>query len=139
LNAAERDSIVRDVQARRTAWRARAITDYRIKVTVACFCPGPSGPAILEVEGGVPVALRDTTGRPIKGTRGARDPFEPWSSYTVEGLFDAIERAARRGDAVVEVTYDAAFGYPTQIRGDVRWGLPDAWYLVTASGLAPRR
>jgi hypothetical protein len=131
LSAAEREAIVREVQARRAAWRARGITDYRIRVAVGCFCPWPQTPAILEVKGGVAVALRDTVGRAFGSVR------EPWSNYTVEGLFDAVEQGARRSD-VIEVTYDGRFGHPTYIRGTGRLGLPDNWFWVRATGLTPQ-
>lgn len=128
LTAAERDSIVREAQTNRAGWRARHITDYSIRVAVGCFCPWPSTPAILDVRGGVAKALRDTTGRPFGPLR------EPWSNYTVERLFDAVEQSAQRSD-VVEVDYDALLGYPTYIRGTGRLGLPDNWFWVRASQL----
>jgi hypothetical protein len=131
LNDAERDSIVREAQAHRAAWRARGVVAYDIRVSVGCFCPWPQTPAILEVRGGVAKALRDTTGRPFGRVR------EPWSNYTVEGLFDAVEQSARRSD-VVQVDYDARLGYPTYIRGTGRLGLPDNWFWVRATELTPR-
>jgi hypothetical protein len=116
---------VGEAQTRRAAWRARGITDYRIRVTVGCFCPWPKTPAILDVRRGVAVGLRDTTGREFGALR------EPWSMYTVEGLFDAVEQGARRDD-VIEVTYDARFGYPTLISGDAKRGRVDDWFWVRA-------
>jgi cytochrome oxidase Cu insertion factor (SCO1/SenC/PrrC family) len=80
----------------------------------------------------VAVGLRDTTGRRFGRVR------EPWSLYTVEGLFDAVEQAARRND-VFDVTYDPRFGYPTYMHGDARLGLPDDWFWVRATELTPRR
>jgi hypothetical protein len=130
LITAERDSLLREATARRAAWRARHISDYRIQVAVGCFCPWPQTPAILEVRGNIPVALRDTSGKSL-GT-----PREPWSLYTVEGLFDAVEQGARRND-VVEVVYDPRYDYPAQIRGDAKVGLPDDWFWVKASRLTP--
>jgi hypothetical protein len=130
LSAAQRDSLLREVEIHRAAWQARRVTDYRIRVAFACFCPG-SPPAILEVRGGVPVALRDTAGRPVGPAH------EPWSFYTVEGLFDAVATAARRDD-VVEVRFDACFAYPAFIRGDANAGQVDDWYFVTATLLTPR-
>jgi len=62
-------------------------------------------PAILEVRGGVAVRLYDTTGKSL----GA--PREPWSLYTVEGLFDAVEQGAKRVD-VIEVGYDPSTAIP---------------------------
>jgi len=132
LTQAERDSLLRELDVHRDAWRARRIGDYQILVAVGCFCPWPSHPAILEVRGGVAVALRDTTGKSM----GA--PREPWSLYTVEGLFDAVEQGARRSD-VIAVAYDPQYGYPAMIRGDGKVGLPDDWFWVKASRLTPSR
>jgi hypothetical protein len=132
LSIAARDSLLHELQARRAAWRARGIPDYQIRVTVGCFCPWPQTPAVLEVRAGVPVALRDTLGAPAGAVR------EPWSRYTVEGLFDAVERSTR-GDDMVDVRYDARFGYPTEIRGDRKQGQVDDWYWIRASHLTPAR
>ena len=131
LNTAERDSIIREAQAQRAAWRARGIADYRLRVSVGCFCPWPETPAILEVRRGVAVGLRDTTGRAFGPLR------EPWSIYTVEGLFDAVEQGARRDD-ILEVVYDARLDYPTYIRGDMKMGLPDDWFWVRAAYVTAR-
>jgi uncharacterized protein DUF6174 len=132
LTPAERDLLVRELEVHRDAWRARHIVDYRIQIAAGCFCPWPSNPAILEVRGGVAVALRDTTGKSM----GA--PREPWSVYTVEGLFDAVAQTARSSD-VVQVGYDPQYGYPAMIRGDSKVGLPDDWFWVKASRLTPAR
>jgi len=132
LSAAERDAILAEARARRAAWRARAIMDYRIRVAVGCFCPWPSTPRVLEVHGGRAVALLDTAGR------AAGPLIEPWAPNTVEGMFDFIEQAARSAHILV-VRYDQSLDYPTESRGDHRLGLPDDWFWTTATGLIPRR
>ena len=124
---AARDSLLRDVRVRRAAWRARGISDYRVHLAMRCFCPF-SPPAILEVRGGFPVALRDSTGR------SAGPPREPYA-FTIEGLFDLIERAAQN-DELVEVSY-SCLGYPASVRVDPK-GL-DNWYWVTADHLTTPR
>ena len=132
LTAAERDSILKDVGARRAAWRARRLMDYRIRVAVDCFCPWPHAPRLLEVRDGKAVALLDTTGRREGALR------EPWAPYTVEGLFDFLEQSARSVD-VISARYDSRLGYPVEIRGDHTLGRFDDWFSVTASNLTPRR
>lgn len=131
LTSAERDALVAEVRARRDAWRARGITEYRIRVAVGCFCPWPSDPRVLDVRDGKAVALLDTLERPAGKLR------EPWAPYTVEGLFDGVEHAARSAD-VVSVRYDACLGYPTELRGDQRLRYPDDWFWVKATHLSPR-
>lgn len=132
LSVAEREALVREAASRRAAWRALGIAHYRLRVAVGCFCPWPDTPAIVEVENGVAVQLRDTTGHGFGKLR------EPWSLYTVETLFDAVEQGARRDD-IIEVTYDPRYGYPTYIHGIARIGLPDNWFWVRAAELTPRR
>jgi hypothetical protein len=131
LSSAERDSLLREVEVHRAAWRAHGITDYRIRVDIGCFCP-LSPPAVLEVRAGVPFALRDTAGRPYTAIH------EPLSFYTVEGLFDAVAQTVRRAD-VVDVVFDACHDYPASIRGDTKVGLPDDWFWTTATLLMRRR
>ena len=132
LTHAERDSLLGELAVRREAWRVRQINSYRIQVAAGCFCPWPQTPAIIEVRRGRVVALFDTAGKSL-GT-----PREPWSLYTVEGLFDAVEQAARNND-VVQVAYDPRYHYPAQVRGDLKIGLPDDWFWIKASRLTPRR
>jgi hypothetical protein len=132
LTQAERDSLVREFEVHRAAWRARQLGDYQIEVAAGCFCPWPGNPAILDVRSGVVVALRDTSGKSMG------KPREPWSLYTVEGLFDAVERGVRGSD-VLEVAYDPLYGYPALIRGVGKVGLPDNWFWVKASRLTPAR
>ena len=112
-----RDSLLRDVQLRRAAWRARGIADYRVRIAMRCFCPF-SPPTILEVRGGIPVG----------------PPLQP-HAFTIEALFDLIERAAEN-DELVEVHY-SCLGYPASIAVDPK-GL-DNWYTVTADHLATPR
>ena len=132
LTRAERDSSLREVAAHRTAWRARHINDYRLKVAAGCFCPWPGNPLILDVRGGRITQLLDTLGKPAGAVR------EPWSLYTVEGLFDAVEQSLKQVD-VLEVAYDPQYGYPAMIRGDGKVGLPDDWFWIKASRLTLSR
>ncbi len=132
LTQAERDSLLQEMSIRRDAWRARKISDYRLLVASGCFCPGGGTPAILVVKGGVPVALEDTTGNPMGS------PREPWSLYTVEGLFAAVEASVRRDD-VVEVVYSARYDYPALIRGDASVRQVDDWFWIKADRLTPVR
>ena len=132
LTRVERDSLLRDLATHRAAWRARQITDYDIVVSVGCFCPWPSHPAIVEVRHGSITALRDTTGKSLGAVR------EPWSLYPVDSLFAVVERGIQRDD-LIQIAYDSTYDYPAMIRGDSKIGLPDDWFWVRAARLTPRR
>ena len=132
LTRAERDSLLHEMSVHRDAWRARKINDYRLLVASGCFCPGGGVPAILLIRGGILVALEDTTGKRMG------DPREPWSLYTVEGLFAAVEENVRRSD-VVEVFYSPRYDYPALIRGDASVRQVDDWFWIKADRLTPLR
>lgn len=132
LTPAYRDSLEREATVRRAAWQARGIKHYRLLVAVGCFCPWPSNPAIIEVKDGVVVALSDTTGRSMG------KPREPWSSQTVEALFDDLIGHARQS-AAITVRFDPQYGYPTSMSGTGRAGPPDSWFWVSATRLTPLR
>src|SRR2546426_12625654 len=74
--------------------------------------------------------LLDTLGNP------AGAPREPWSLYTVDGLFDAVAKGLRRDD-VIEVGYDACYDFPATINGDAKVGQVDDWFWIKASRLTP--
>ncbi len=65
-------------------------------------------------------------------------PREPWSLYTVEGLFAAVEETLRHDD-VVEVFYSARYDYPALIRGDASVRQVDDWFWIKADRLTPVR
>lgn len=132
LTQAERDALLRELETHRADWRARRITDYRLEVSVGCFCPWRSTPGIIEVRRGKITQLRDSAGKGMGPVR------EPWSLYSVEGLFDAVEQAVTRSD-MVQVAYDDCYGFPTAISGVGKLGLPDNWFWVKARRLTPLR
>src|SRR5206468_3548354 len=58
---AARDSLLRDVQVRRAAWRARGISDYRVRIALRCVCPfSPPADAPLTLAGGTVPRLSNT-------------------------------------------------------------------------------
>ena len=128
MTSAQRDAIVARARVQRAAWLARGITHYRVRVSVGCFCPWPGDERVLEVRDGKAVALFDTLGRRAGPLR------EPWSTQTIEALFDNVEQTASRVD-VLTVRYDACAGFVAEMRGDGKLGLPDDWFFTRASHL----
>ncbi len=129
LGPAERDSLLRDLESRRAAWQARHVTAYRLRIVETCFCP-PAPPGVVEVRDGIVVAAFDTAGRSAPAL------VSRLSSYTVEGLFNVIERTLRSGE-LLEVSYDACLGFPTAIRGNMR--NVDSWFQIAAGPLTRPR
>ena len=100
----------------------------------SCECtPEMTGPVRVVVENGVVLARRYTaTGATVAAALANAFP-------SVEGLFDFIEDAQRQNAFRLEVSYDAALGYPTLIAVDYDRTIADDEFTYTTielSGIA---
>ena len=96
-----------ELQARRAAWVARGINDYRVELRISCFCGSTiTRPVLVEVRGGAISKVLDLeTAKPVAD----RSPYP-----TITGLFDkAIEMRSQNGH--VSVAYDRNVGFPARI------------------------
>jgi hypothetical protein len=100
-----------DLAAARALWRAAALTNYEYGYRKYCECHPDSPPeTVVTVRGGEPVGVRH---RPAGSTNEVpgRNPEVYW---TIDGLFDVIDSAQRRG-ATVRASYDARLGFPAEV------------------------
>jgi len=96
-----------ELQARRAAWVARGINNYRVELRISCFCGEMiRRPVLVEVRGGAVSKVLDLeTAKPVAD-------ITPYP--TITQLFDrAIEMRAQNGH--VSVAYDRALGYPARL------------------------
>lgn len=99
------------LEAARAIWATQGLRDYTFRLSRECFClPESIGPAWVSVFNSVLVSRVDyvDTGEPMP------DEYARWY-LSVEGLFDLIDDALRRGAYRVDVTYDQATGVPLDI------------------------
>ncbi|MEW5830116.1 MAG: DUF6174 domain-containing protein [Chloroflexota bacterium] len=101
----------------RAAWDGQAVTHYRFTVAVLCFCPFANVPVTYEVLDGQVVNASvgpevDLGGGTLEQVTSMTAEFD-----TVEKLFAYVERALNEADKV-EVTYDASYGFPSQVSVD---------------------
>lgn len=98
-------------------WQKAGITHYSFSLGIGCFCPfGDKMPLNIEVKDGEILSMKSSDGTPISST----DPeFETFSRYaTIDRIFSEL-KAALGGEAdEVTVSYDATYGFPTQISID---------------------
>ena len=106
----------------RALWQGQSLRAYRFRVRVSCFCPPEAtAPTEFTVRDGVATPVRETMRR-----------FE-----TIEKLFAFIEEEIARGAQMVDVTYDPARGYPTQIVIDGSPQIADDELGVQVDALTP--
>jgi hypothetical protein len=116
-----------ELQQRRAAWVGRGITDYRVQLSVVCFCGSDFvRPVLIEVRGGIVVKAWDLeTARP-------RPTLTPYR--TITALFDAALAERSRGGNV-SVSYDRATGVP--VRLEIGTIANDAGVQYHLGGLTP--
>lgn len=99
-----------DLADARRRWEAVGLIDYDLRQSVSCFClPQTTRTVRIAVRNGfIAEAWYDDTGDIVP------DAFRQ-TLRTVTGLFQEVEGALRTGAFRLDVTYDAAAGYPREI------------------------
>jgi hypothetical protein len=116
-----------ELQQHRAAWVARGITNYRVQLSVVCFCGSDFvRPVLVEVRGGIVVKAWDLE------TASPRPTLTPYPSITA--LFDAAIAERSRGGNV-SVSYDRATGVP--VRLEIGTIANDAGVQYQLGGLTP--
>lgn len=123
----QRDSLRATLRRERALWRAGGPPDYRFLLRAGCFCPGARGWLLIEVRRGQPLRAWDRAGRPA--------PLSDWDTYSIDGLFDYLDRSADRV-AQVRVSFDPRWHFPAYVYTSALPG-PDMWAVIEARGLRP--
>ena len=111
----------------RAAWSSHHLTRYAYDLEITGYSIIWAGRPIHLV------VLGDTVRSANYVATGDSVPVAPTTFQTIDGLF-AQAIAARRAGTLVDIRFDLALSYPTEI---VVSGLPDASGAVTASNLQP--
>jgi hypothetical protein len=120
----QRDSLRATVRRERQLWLAGNVRDYEFLLRVDCFCPGKQGWLLMEVRNGRLVRASDNSGKSV--------PLNDWNTFSVEGLFDNLERKADI-DGMVEVAFDPRWHFPAYVNSTAIPG-PDRWAIIETRG-----
>ncbi len=123
----QRDSLHAALRKERELWRSNGPQDYRFLLRVACFCPGGGQWLLMEVRRGQALRAWDGAGNSAI--------VSDWNTFSIEGLFDNLERSAER-DAVVQIAFDPRWHFPAYVRTVTPPG-PDSWAIIEARALRP--
>ncbi|MFQ5690708.1 MAG: DUF6174 domain-containing protein [Gemmatimonadota bacterium] len=125
------DPEVKRLRDQRSQWERMGIGDYEYEYRFGCFCPPEvTDPVVIQVRGDTMVSVvRVGTGDPV--------PSDRWSAYdTVDGAFDLLERHMKQDRAVLTVTYDAVFHFPSSASGSIE-GAEDSGFSLTIQDFRP--
>ena len=111
----------------RDKWRAQGLTTYTFTLSQFCFC-GINGPVRVFVSNGAVINATQISNGQALDTRFAS---------SIESLFDFIERGIAKHSVVLEVTYDPARGFPTQIVSDGSKNIADDEVTYQVSDVQP--
>jgi hypothetical protein len=103
---AERDSLLRLIDAGQKRWRAVRPSDYTMTVVASCFCRDRGQPVVLRVSADSVIASRDTTGQQSW-------PDDWRAGLHVAGLFKEARQFACDSTRTTHVTLDPALGFPS--------------------------
>jgi hypothetical protein len=102
-----RDSLRRELPRREAQWRAHAITDYKLTVTMRSYVPVPLV-EVITVRGDL-VSAHTATGEPLT----ADDPRSP--IVTIPMLFEEIRRGIRDTTFTLSTRFHPTYGFPMRL------------------------
>jgi hypothetical protein len=115
---AERDSMLRLIDAGEQKWRTARPQSYTMTVVAACFCRDRGLPLIMRVSGDSVIASRDTTGQQSW-------PDDWRTSLHVAGLFKEARQFTCDSTRTTRITLDQTLGYPTVLSTKSRLEVSD--------------
>ena len=115
----------------RDKWDAAGIGSYRMNLFIGCFCGFTEKmPLTVEVRSGEVVSMTYDDGTPV-GDDMNREFFDRFA--TIDRLFDDMQSGQTSKADKVEATYDAAYGFPSQVNVDAIQNAVDDEYSVQIS------
>jgi hypothetical protein len=105
-----------ELEEHRNLWESHRIEDYDFTLHVMCFYCGPYGVADVQVRDNVTVSIVDRTTSPTMGSLiGQNERFADVD--TIDELFDIVANALSEDTDwdIVEVEYNAEYGYPSSV------------------------
>jgi hypothetical protein len=126
---AQRQSLRALLKKERELWQAGRPRGYRFLLQVGCFCPGTRGWQLMEVRSGQPLRAWDRAGQAA--------PLTDWNTFSIDGLFDDLERSTDR-NAQVQIAFDPRWHFPRYVHTAMVPG-PDAWSITEVRGFRPVR
>jgi hypothetical protein len=114
-------------------WQDANITHYRFNLNISCFCAfRDQMPLTIEVRDGQIVHMAAVDGTLVLDTDQNYEFFAPHA--TIDLLFAEINAAVNEGADSVTVTYDATYGFPTEIAIDFSQEMADEEMYYSISG-----
>jgi len=132
----QRSAALDSLSAGRRRWARARVREYQIQTHYECFCPHDSrdtisGRSLLTVRDGQIVGRDEGPGDRSRSFRNRA----PW---TVDSLFDHVERSLRQTDlGNLQLVLDRRYGFPRRFSASGR--MPDTWWNVVTDTLVVKQ
>ncbi|MBL8101901.1 MAG: hypothetical protein JNM02_05175 [Anaerolineales bacterium] len=106
-----------DLDRNRQTWQDAGVPHYRFDLFIGCFCVFRDHmPLAIEVQNGEIISMTKPDGTSVEMT----DPsYELFAKYaTIDRIFSELETGLKGDADEVTVTYDATYGFPSEIYFD---------------------
>lgn len=105
-----------------TRWDTKDVASYSYILELQCFCAPASElkPVLVTVKNGAVASLQYWDETPSKRAPAPASIFGPYD--TVEDLFALVDDAIDRDADVLQVRYDAEYGFPDMVNVDYEAG-----------------
>ena len=122
-----------DFSRNQQKWQDANITHYRFELNISCFCAfRDQMPLTIEVRDGQIVHMATVDGTLVLDTDQNYEFYAPHA--TIDLLFAELDAALNGGADTVTVTYDATYGFPTEVAIDYSQETADEEMYYSISG-----
>jgi len=122
-----------ELSRNREKWQDANITHYRFSFNISCFCAfRDQMPLTVEVRDGQIVHMATVDGTLVLDTDQNYEFYAPHA--TIDLLFAELDAAVNDGADSITVTYDATYGFPTEIAIDYSQEIADEEMYYSISG-----
>jgi uncharacterized protein DUF6174 len=122
-----------DFSRNQQKWQDANITHYRFELNISCFCAfRDQMPLTIEVRDGQIIHMAAVDGTLVLDTDQNYEFYAPHA--TIDLLFAELDAALNGGADSVTVTYDATYGFPTEIAIDYSQETADEEMYYSISG-----
>ena len=124
-----------DVERNQQKWQNANIAHYQFQLNIGCFCATRDQmPVTVEVQDGKVVSMINANGDVLDATNPTTELIQKYA--TIDAIFAELNTNEVKNADQVTVTYDATYGFPSDVSVDFSQQMADEELYLNVSGFA---
>ena len=124
-----------DVERNQQTWQNAHVSHYRFQLSIGCFCAyRDQMPVTVEVQDGKVVSMINSNGDVLDATNPTTELIQKYA--TIDAIFAELNTDEVKNADQVTVTYDATYGFPSDVSVDFSQQMADEELYLNVSGFA---